>query len=283
VLAPKVRGAWNIHRLTRETPLDFFVVFSSAAVLLGSRGQASHAAANAFLDALAEYRLARGLACLSINWGPWAGLTPPPPTAAGTSTGLPSGLGDVTEAQGLAVLEYLLGQRRSRAAVLPIDWPRADPELRNSAFLADFRDVSPSAGGGSEVRITRCLQDTPLEQRLDLLRDHVRGQVARILGLAPSEPLDTQAGLFDLGLDSLASLELRNRLQLDLDCPLPSTLVFNFPTVDSLTHYLASTRLTSLFATEPTTVQQSAVALAAEDLSEDEIATLLAKRLAAIT
>jgi acyl carrier protein len=201
-------------------------------------------------------------------------------------------LGEVTEAQGLAILEYLLltgedGQRRSRAAVLPIDWQRAAPELRRSAFLSDFRATSSNAAVHSAVAITRQLQDTRPEQRIELLRDYVTGQVARILGLAPSEPFDTQTGLFDQGLDSLASLELRNRLQVDLDTPLPSTLVFNFPTVEGLTQYLASTRLTSLFAAEPTAGQPdadaAATAPAVDDLSEDEIATLLAKRLAAIT
>ena len=133
VLRPKVEGAWNLHRLTGHLPLDFFVMFSSMASLFGSPGQSNHSAANAFLDALAHYRRSRGLAALSINWGPWSEL------GAAAQLGVHnrlrgSGVGGITTAAGLQALERCLASRAVQLGIVDIDW-----QLFREQFAVDRR------------------------------------------------------------------------------------------------------------------------------------------------
>src|SRR5215469_16693916 len=122
VMAPKVQGAWNLHTLTKDMPLDFFVLFSSVASMLGSPGQGSYAAANAFLDALSHQRRALGLPSLTINWGPWSavGMAAQP----GRSRRFASfGLDAIAPQQGFQALEQLLPQRDgAQVMVVSANW-----------------------------------------------------------------------------------------------------------------------------------------------------------------
>src|SRR5436853_7576184 len=138
-MAPKLAGAWNLHTLTRQQPLDYFVLFSSAASMIGSPGQANYAAANAFLDTLAHYRRACGLPAVSINWGPWAevGLA-----AAQANLGERMGyrgMGSMTPPQGLAALGRLLQREVAQAAVLPLNlrqWRQYYPKMAASPLFS---------------------------------------------------------------------------------------------------------------------------------------------------
>ena len=209
VMAPKIEGAWNLHVLTQKYPLDWFVLFSSAASLVGSAGQANYSAANAFLDALAHARRAIGLPGLSINWGAWGvGL-------AARQGRLAKGMGIDLE-QGLEVLELLLSQSAIQVGVLPT-----------------YGDTPPLANSTSQEQLVAAKgSDRPL-------KDYVRSQVAKILGIDPPD-LDLHQGFSELGMDSLGSVELRNLLQTGLQRALPSTLAFDYPTVSALTDYLAN-------------------------------------------
>ena len=233
VLAPKWIGAWNLHCLTADRRLDFFVCFSSVASLLGAPAQANYAAANACIDVLAAYRRARGLPGLSINWGSWANLG----MTAGLDRDRPTmaGLGAIEPADGLRLFGLLLNHERAQIAVAPVDWAshfQQFPQLASDPFLAE---VAPAQPGPRERFRARLVAAPPLEQWA-LLEHHVRAQVTDVLGWR--ESIDDQQRLFDLGLDSLLAIELKNRLMASLEQQLRSTLVFDYPTIAALTAYL---------------------------------------------
>lgn len=144
VMAPKVNGAWALHSLTssRNVSLDYFVLFSSAASMLGNAGQANHAAANAFMDALAHHRRAHGLAGLSINWGAWSETGSVCRYEKAARSLKQAGIGEITSNQGLMILEHLLSSSPAQVGVSPVDWSRFRKrfQLKETAFFDNFSD-----------------------------------------------------------------------------------------------------------------------------------------------
>nr|MDQ2693986.1 SDR family NAD(P)-dependent oxidoreductase [Pseudomonadota bacterium] len=235
VLAAKVQGAWNLHALTARLPLDCFVLFSSAASLLGNRGQASHAAGNAFLDALAGYRRSQGLTALSINWGAWSEIGAAAAIRADQRL-RGEGLGSLSPQQGLHALEQVLSRPTAQIGVLPIDWARIAPHWTRSPFFAHFRQPEPARPAAD---FAASLKTLPAGQRRARLAEHLQSQVSQVLGGGDGRaPIGVQQGFFDFGMDSLTAVELRNRLQASLGCALPSTVLFTCPTVADLADYL---------------------------------------------
>ncbi|MEE8526151.1 MAG: SDR family NAD(P)-dependent oxidoreductase [Thermoanaerobaculia bacterium] len=254
VLAPKVVGAWNLHRLTRESPLDFFVLFSSVASVLGSAGQGNYAAANAFLDVLAHHRRAQGLPATSVNWGPWA--------TAGMAARLDRrsqsrwtarGVEQIVPAQGLAALEQVLRRGSTQMMVLPVRWQRfleqypagMEPPLLTA--LAGGSQPSTVAGDGRGEDRRRQIEQAPPRKRRRLLLRYVGEQAARVLDLESSQELDSGRPLKELGFDSLLAVELRNALESSLGRTLPATLMFDYPSIQAMVGYLAD----EVFADEP--------------------------------
>lgn len=238
VMHAKVTGTWNLHLLTQNCPLDFFIMFSSAASLLGSAGQANYAAANAFLDAIAHYRRSIGLPALSINWGAWSQVG----VAANrrnSDFGI-EGMGSITPQEGLAILDRLLVQSPPQIGVIPINWSQWQDK---TPILPFFTEVTSKKSSQqlllAETNFRQQLQSLTRSDAKELLFTHVRAQVAKVLGLNPVNSIDPQLGFSELGMDSLTFVELRNRLQTSLDYTLPSTLAFDYPTLTALTNYLA--------------------------------------------
>lgn len=137
VMAAKVAGAWNLHTLTQNSPLDYFIMFSSAASLLGSPGQANHVAANTFLDTLAKYRHSQNLPALSINWGAWSDIGAAAKRKVG-DTMSQRGIGAIAPDEGIEILEYLLTQPITQVGVIPINWSELLTQKRYSNFLLIF-------------------------------------------------------------------------------------------------------------------------------------------------
>ncbi len=251
VMAPKLKGAWNLHTLTRDINLDFFVCFSSTASLFGSPGQGNYAAANAYLDALAHYRHSQGLPGLSINWGPWA------------ETGMAAGLGKreqmrwgdygmqtITTEKGLDVLERLIVQNSAQVAVCPINWPLFIEQFyrhQTPMFLEDFERTSATKETPADPQLPKNATQSPMIVKLQeaspagrraLLANYVATLVVGILKMKSADLIKPRQRLFDAGLDSLMAIELRNSLATGLGRTLRSTLIFDYPTIDALVDYL---------------------------------------------
>ena len=243
VLAPKLDGSWHLHQATLQQPIDQFVLFSSAASALGSPGQVNHAAANAFLDGLAAYRRQRGLPGLTINWGPWSKLGSA--KAIGRS-GVLAGIGMIDPFAGMAFFQdQMVAQATgsSTSQVIAIDLQadqlksRADALPMLQSILRTTERAETNGDSISELR-DRFLA-APLTARKPLLIRHLQQVVAKTLRL--SQPSDVRAdeALFDLGLDSLTSLEVRNQIQAALQIELPSTTLFDYPTPADLADHLS--------------------------------------------
>ncbi|MEM8779853.1 MAG: SDR family NAD(P)-dependent oxidoreductase, partial [Cyanobacteria bacterium P01_G01_bin.49] len=235
VMNPKVQGAWNLHTLTQDKPLDFFVLFSSAASLLGSPGQGNHVAANTFLDTLAHYRRSQGLPALSINWGVWSDI------GAAAQRQIEGqmksrGIGAIAPQQGLNILEQLLKQESAQVGVVPIQWSQFLTSGIMSSFFEDFSQVTESKEqqlSGLRQQLTNLIP----QHRLSFLVNYLQKEVSPILGLNTNP--NPQQGFFDMGMDSLMAVELKNRLETALGVTLPSTVIFEYPTIKALAEYLA--------------------------------------------
>jgi acyl transferase domain-containing protein len=242
VMAPKVRGAWTLHRLTEDRALDFFVLYSSAASLLGSVGQANYAAANAFLDGLAHYRRARGLHALSINWGAFENVVD-----ASDERGAQlarNGARAMTVEQGAAYLESALGSSLPQLGVAAMDvrqWVEFFPHMASSARLSEILQArriprrKPGKNGRREALVAArgparaVLLESVIHEQLAFV---IRGDAGEI---AADTPFKT------LGIDSLRALQLRNRLEQVLDVPLSATLVWTYANVRELAAFLGQT------------------------------------------
>jgi acyl transferase domain-containing protein/acyl carrier protein len=288
VLAPKVEGTWNLHLATREMPLDFFVLFSSATSLLGTPSQGNYAAANAFLDSFAYDRRAQGLPALSLNWGMWAevGLAA---QMEQREQLLRRGFEPMTPEAGLAALEHVFTQPASQMAVLAMDWAVYLRQMSAAYHSPVFDEL---ARGLSEVfdeaehksEFRRQLEASEPGARYPQLAAHVREQVMAVMRFEAGFPLEESQGFFQLGLNSLMAVELKNRLQSSLGLRLTSTAAFDYPTVAVLTRHL----LNELFPPEAPKAeaygadQPDALLTELNDLSRDEVRALLDAELRSI-
>ena len=242
VLSPKVDGAWNLHELTAGCELEFFVLFSSLAGLLGSAGQANYAAANSFLDALALHRRALGLPAQSLAWGAWSeGGMAAALDAAQQARWARQGMGVLAPAQGIAMLERALQLPDALLGLVSLDLRALSralgakvPPAWRALVRAPSTPVSTAAPGAWAARLAA----QPLERQLEEVRTAIQTEVSRVLSLGASSAVPLNRPLQELGLDSLMAVELRNALAQRVGAPLPATLAFDYPTIEALTHWL---------------------------------------------
>ncbi|MFD5552574.1 SDR family NAD(P)-dependent oxidoreductase [Streptomyces sp. NPDC127068] len=234
VFRAKVLSAWHLHELTADRKLSAFLLFSSAAALLGSAGQANYAAANGVLDGLAALRRAQGLPATSLAWGLWAsasGMTGDL-SAADRRRLARAGLAPMTDAQALALLDRALAGDSAFVAPMSLD---LDGLRREASTLAPLWHglIRPVRRAGTVTRVPdlreRLAALADPEDRDRLLVELVRAEVAAVLGYARAETVDAHRAFNELGFDSLTALDLRNRLTVATGLRLPATLVFDHP------------------------------------------------------
>ena len=243
VVRPKALGAWHLHRATEHRDLDMFVLFSSVAGVLGNPGQSNHASANAFLDQLAAHRRALGLPGQAIAWGAWSEIGEAEEQRERISQRAEAtGIEWITPQQGLLAFERLLREDGATGVVLARDWSVFDqpgdsrPPLL-SEILSALDTGSDDTPGLSEELLPR-LRETPAAEREDLILSFLQEEVQAVLSL-PTTPA-SNVGFFDLGMDSLMAVELRNRVNRALagSYTAPNTLVFDYPDIASVVAHL---------------------------------------------
>ncbi|WP_327292735.1 type I polyketide synthase [Streptomyces sp. NBC_01198] len=246
VLRPKVDAAWHLHSLTRDLDLVAFVLFSSVTGVLGSAGQGSYTAANAFLDGLAGHRRARGLAATSLAWGLWADQDGASMTGHLDRTDLErmarSGIAALTPEEGTALLDAALADGGADAVPVRLESAAlrrraADgtlPDVLQGLTRAPVRRAAagPAADGAGAAPggLAGRLAALPAEQRAAVVLDLVRTHAATVLGLGAPGSVAPDRAFKEVGFDSLTSVELRNRLAEAAGVRLPATLVFDHPT-----------------------------------------------------
>ena len=274
VLQPKLVGSWHLHEKSRKLGLDFFVFFSSISGVIGNPGQANYAVANTYMDGLAGMRKQQGLPALSINWGAWGevGMAAATPMALMDATGLKF----MEPEDGVAALDQALSRSVSQMAIASLNWPTLSHRVSKLPFY-EFMVTSVANMPAEQVGATGNpdfvdeLATIPARERQAKMLEFVSEQIALVLGLDPSQQLDTQLGLFDLGMDSLTAVEFSNRLQATFEQTLPPTLAFEAPTIEALSEHLltlVATKLTgeSSEAKEP----EDAMLAEIEQMSDEE-------------
>ncbi|MDQ0841397.1 acyl transferase domain-containing protein/acyl carrier protein [Streptomyces sp. V1I6] len=253
VLRAKAVSARNLHELTGELGIELsaFVLFSSVSGTVGAAGQANYAAANAYLDALAEQRRADGLAATSLAWGPWAegGMAADEAMDARMRR---EGMPPMAPASAIAALEQAVGGADAALTVADIDWDRflsvvaaVRPRPMIGDFIVGAEGAAPVTGHGTVVTgadvagaaFGQLAGLTRPEQERELL-SLVRTQVAAVLGHDGSDAVGAERAFRELGFDSLTAVELRNRLGAATGLRLPTTLVYDYPTSAALAEYL---------------------------------------------
>jgi NAD(P)-dependent dehydrogenase (short-subunit alcohol dehydrogenase family)/acyl carrier protein len=273
VLRPKLDGVIALESATAGQALDFVVLFSSTTALLGAFGFAAYAAANAFLDATAE-TAAPDRKVVSIRWGTWEAMRLASEVQQGAYRA--AGLQPLSTAQALELMGRALAGTDATPVFAKIDWARLKPlyEAKGARpFLSAVEaEVTEIDADDAPVKFIEVLREAAPDQREQMLLDFVGAEVAAVLKTPPDEPPSQDAGLFDLGMDSLMSVEMKRRLERGLGAPLPSTLAFNYPNIRALAGFLLAR-----FLNEETSVQAPAAEpeTTLDDIGDDEVARRL--------
>ncbi len=239
VMRPKVEGSWNLHQLTLNHSLDFFIFFSSAASVVGNPGQANYAAANIFMDTLSGYRKSIGLPSLTINWGFWSEIGMAGKEAVKDDRTLLKGSRMIKPEQGLQILDRLIKKDISRAIVSPVVWhelldPYPKDRIPPLYLLFEDQKIEKRGKAAKKASITN-EQLAALEpvDRQDLMNSYLQNEIARVVGVSPSK-LDVNKPLNTMGLDSLMAIELKNSVESGLDASLPIAALLKGPPITEL-------------------------------------------------
>ncbi|MFI5973414.1 type I polyketide synthase [Streptomyces sp. NPDC051452] len=286
VLAPKADAARHLHELTADRDLSAFVLFSSLTATVGGAGQANYAAANAYLDALAEHRRAAGLPATSVAWGPWGGDGM---AAHGVvrSAARAMGMTPLDPDRALTALGRALAGGDTTVTVADVDWSVFAPAFtatRPSALLSALPEARRGADGQARTSavdgFAEKLAGLTGGERDRALQDLVCSQAAAVLGYASADAVEPATAFRDLGFDSLTSVDLRNRISGAAGVPLPATLIFDYATPAALAKHLGTELAGADTSVDSVVAELDRVAarlgdLTAEDIEQGRITTRL--------
>lgn len=283
MFAPKLDAVAVLHRLSLTTDVQHFVLFSSISGILGSRWLAHYTATTTFLDAFAYARRAAGLPATAVNWGLWKSLADNYSEHERQIT-VESGLEPMPDEVAIQALWSITAPGTpARSTVVAADWPRLAAAYRTRAALRIVDDLLPvestdderadTPASVPETEFRRELRACPADERGYLLSTHIRALVASSMGLSSAQLVDPSAGFFQCGMDSLMSVTLKRELGESLGESLPASVIFDYPTVDGLTEYLATVLPEMLEVADESDVDDY------DEFSDDELLQQLSERL----
>ncbi|MGW4773089.1 type I polyketide synthase [Nocardia sp. NPDC004278] len=247
VLAAKADAAWYLHELTRDLDLAMFVLFSAAAGILGAPGQANYAAANTFLDGLAAHRRSTGSVATSIAWGLWessTGMTGHLGSSDATRLSRAGVLG-LSTTQGLALFDAAVDQARAGVVAVRLDQRALAAQARAGVVAPLLRELVPESppaadatAGPAKLALRQRLSSLTSTDRIPVVLDLVRAQVAGVLGHTSAADIDPDRNFRELGFDSLTAVDARNRLGAATGLRLPATVVFDYPTPHAVARFV---------------------------------------------
>ena len=241
MFGPKLDALGVLHALSLKTDVRQFVLFSSISGLLGSRWLAHYTATSAFLDTFAYARRNLGLPATTVNWGLWQSLADPQSDAGQVISD--SGLVPMADEVAIRALPMLIGSDAPvRSTVVDADWPLLSAAYRTRGALRIIDDVlardEASLSALPESELAAALRECAPERRRELLADQITTLASNVMGLAPTQTLDPAVGFFQLGMDSLMSVTLQRGLSASLGIQLPAAVIYEYPTISSLTDAL---------------------------------------------
>ena len=277
VIAPKVQGAWNLHRLTREYQLDLFILYSSVTTCIGNPGQANYVSANAFLESLAKFRKKSGLAATVISWDAITdtGYLARNEKLAGRLTKR-LGLSGITTEQAFEAMETLILSEKTEMIVFNANWSalkRALPILNSNIYknIMHGQAIHDNLDGDNLIELLARLQDS---EKQPVVVNFLIAEIARILQM-PEEKIAHNCTIQDLGIDSLMAMELASTIEMKLGIDLPVMTLADNVTLDSLANriinMLGSDENTELPIDNVNEIVTSLAKIHAEDLSEEEL------------
>ena len=275
VLLPKALGAWYLHALTQTLALDCFVLYGSISSLIGTIGLSHYTAANQFLNGLSQYRQQQGLPAVCINWGPWpvGGMVDEKSLELATA----SGFSPLDPALSQEAMSRLFFSDLAHIAIVQADWNRISslfetrcPQPLFNALITKHA-VSPvtqaqaaiaASAANSKGNVSALsslhseLTDILESERPEFLAHKLQQALAVVLQFPSGQLPDRTRGFFDMGMDSISSVDFRLSLENLVSKTLPPSIVFDYPTIDTLTTHL----LTKIFAREdPQMVEPSSI------------------------
>ncbi|MEJ2619245.1 MAG: beta-ketoacyl synthase N-terminal-like domain-containing protein [Candidatus Thiodiazotropha sp.] len=274
VIGAKSRGTLNLHKLAKLAPLDHFVLFSSAASVWGAATGAHYSAGNYFLDAYAEYANSQSLPVTSINWGGlWedSGIIPETHLKSFKSIGI----GTISRATGIAQLEKLLESGRHKTVVAPVDWNTFVPLMnahRPHLLLSTIKTPEPdSENQRPKIDLPSTLSEAPPDDRFNISLQQLESIFRETLSIPSKSTLSTDRGFYEMGLDSLTNIDLKNKLKSKLNVEITTTSLFDYNTLSSLAEYIVKKYTTSPSANNKT--NNNANELSSKSLAASNINT----------